>query len=100
MNSKRDEIRKTLFEKSATPRTTRYYMAFDVASDIAGNTSINILRLQDGASYSSGKAITYILKVVKEMIDEGHLISVEENDTLYIRSLNKTEQKKLKIKIA
>ena len=40
------------------------------------------------------------LKVVKEMIDEGYLISVEENDTLYIRSLNKTEQKKLKIKIA
>ena len=100
LNSKRNEIRTALFKKSATPRTTKYYMAFDVASDIAGNTSINILRLQDGASYSSGKAITYILKVVKEMIDEGYLISVEENDTLYIRSLNKTEQKKLKIKIA
>ena len=39
-------------------------------------------------------------KVAEEMIDEGLLISVEENDTLYIRSLNKTEQKKLKIKIA
>ena len=100
MNSKRNEIRTALFKKSATPRTTKYYMAFDVASDIAGNTRINILRLQDGASYSSGKAITYILKVVKEMIDEGYLISVEENDTLYIRSLNKTEQKKLKMRIS
>ena len=100
LNSKRNEIRTALFQKSATPRTTKYYMAFDVASDIAGNTSINILRLQDGASYSSGKAITYILKVVKEMIDEGYLISVEKNDTLYIRSLNKTEQKKLKMRIA
>lgn len=100
LNSKRNEIRTALFKKSATPRTTRYYMAFDVASDIAGNTSINILRLQDGASYSNGKAITYILKVVKEMIDEGLLKSFEQDDTLYIRSLNKTEQKKLKMRIA
>lgn len=100
LNSKRNEIRKAIFDKAATPRTNKYYLAFDIANDIAGNTRINILRLQDGASYGSGKAITYILKVVKEMIDEGYLISFVQNESLYVRSLNKTEQKKLKMRIA
>lgn len=100
LNSKRNEIRKMIFDKAATPRTNKYYLAFDIANDIAGNTRINILRLQDGADYMSGKAITYIMKVVKEMIDEGLLKSFEQDNTLYIRSLNKTEQKKLKMRIA
>lgn len=100
LNSKRNEIRKVIFDKAATPRTNKYYLAFDIANDIAGNTRINILRLQDGASYGSGKAITYISKVIEEMIDEGYLISFVQDESLYVRSLNKTEQKKLKMRIA
>ena len=41
LNGKRDEIRKVLFEESATTRTTKYYNIFDVARSL-GVTSVSV----------------------------------------------------------
>lgn len=100
LNGKRDEIRKELFEKSATTRTNKYYVAFDVARNIANIVRLNRLGLNDGRNYGSGQTVEYILKVADEMIVEGYLKSFERDEIKYIRSLNKTEQKKSKLKIA
>lgn len=94
LNGKRTEIRKALFKKAMTTRTTKYYSAFDVARSIAGMVRLNRLGLNDG------QTIDYILKVLDEMIEEGYLKSFVEDECKYIRSLNKTEQKKLKLSIA
>ena len=88
-----------MFEKSATTRTTKYYAAFDVARSIAGKVRLNRLGLNDGKNYSGGQTIDYILKVVEEMITEGYLKYFEKDGLKYIRSVNKTEQKKLKVKM-
>ena len=48
----------------------------------------------------SGQTIEYILNVANEMINEGYLKFFEQNGEKYIRSLNKTEQKQMKIKFA
>ena len=100
MNGRKEEIRKALFEKSATTRTTKYYEAFDVARHIAGMVRLNRLGLNDGKTYRSGQTIEYILKVADEMIEEGYLKYFERDGHKYIRSLNKTEQKQSKLKIA
>lgn len=100
LNGKRDEICKELFEKSATTRTNKYYAAFDVARSIANIVRLNRLGLNNGRNYGSGQTVEHILKVADEMIAEGYLKSFERDGVKYIRSLNKTEQKKSKLKIA
>ena len=100
LDGRKDEIRKALFEKSATTRATKYYAAFDVARNIAGMVRLNRLGLNDGKNYGSGQTIEYILSVADEMIAEGYLKYFEEDGFKYIRSLNKTEQKKSKLQFA
>lgn len=100
LNGRKDEIRKVLFEKSATTRTNKYYSSFEVARHIAGIVRLNRLGHNDGKNYGSGKTIEYILKVADEMIKEGYLKCFEKDGRRYIRSLNKTEQKQSKLKIA
>ena len=100
LDGRKDEIRKALFEKSATTRANKYCAAFDVARNIAGMVRLNRLGLNDGKNYGSGQTIEYILSVADEMITEGYLKYFERDGVKYIRSLNKTEQKQSKLKIA
>lgn len=100
LNGRKEEIRKALFEKSATTRTNKYCAAFDVARHIAGIVRLNRLGLNDGKNYGSGQTIEYILNVADEMITEGYLKYFERDGIKYIRSLNKTEQKQSKLRIA
>ena len=100
LNGKREAIRKELFTVAATARTTKYYRAFDVARSLAGKFRLNRLGLNDGKNCGSGQTIEYILNVANEMINEGYLKFFEQNGEKYIRSLNKTEQKQMKIKFA
>lgn len=97
LNGKREEIRKVLFEKSATTRTTKYYSLFDVARSLAGKFRLNRLGFND-SNYGGGQTIDYILNVADELIKEGYLKFFERGGEKYIRSLNKTEQKKAKLK--
>lgn len=99
LNGKKEEIRKALFEKSATARTTKYYVAFDVARHIANMVRLNRLGFNDGKNGGGGQTIDYILKIADEMITEGYLKQFEQNGIKYIRSLNKTEQKQTKLQI-
>lgn len=100
LNGRKEEIRKALFEKSATTRTNKYCAAFDVARNIASTVRLNRLGLNDGKNYGSGQTIEYILSVADKMIEEGYLKYFERDGVKYIRSLNKTEQKQSKLMIA
>lgn len=100
LNGRRDEIRKELFVESATPRITKYYNAFDVARSLADKFRLNRLGINDGKNYGGGQTIDYILNVANEMINEGYLKFFERDGEKYIRSLNKTEQKQMKVKFA
>lgn len=97
LNGKQEEIRRALFENSSTTRTTKYYNAFNVARHIAGMVRLNRLGLNDGKNYGGGQTVDYVLKMVDKMIEEGYLKCFVENDIKYIRSLNKTEQKQMKL---
>ena len=89
-----------MFTVAATARTTKYYRAFDIARSLAEKFRLNRLGLNDGKNYGRGQTIDYILNVANEMIEEGYLKFFERDGEKYIRSLNKTEQKQMKIKFA
>ena len=99
LTTKKADIRKLLFEKSATPRRNKFYYICDVMHDIAGKIRLERLGYHDGKHYGdgySGETVQYIYQCALEMIEEGFLIRFDEGKRIYIRSINKTEQKAFK----
>jgi len=101
LNTRNEEIRKTLFEKCQTARTNKFYYIFDVARSLAGDFRLTRIGLNDGKNYGSGQTIEHIIKIIEQMVEENYIVSaLDKNDNKLVRSVNKTEQKKLKIKVA
>lgn len=98
LGTKRNEIRYKLFDYAHTKRTTKYYLLFDVTRRIANEVKIKRLGLPDGDHGWGGQTVDYVVSVAKEMVEEGYLMFVEMNGGEYIRSLNKTEFNKSKLK--
>lgn len=97
---KDEEIRKILFEQCQTKRTNKYFYVFDVCRNLAEKIRLRRVGLNDGRNSGSGQTIEHIKEIIDKMIKEGLLVSVEINGNECVRSLNKTEQKKLKLMIA
>jgi hypothetical protein len=100
LNSKISEIRKALFDNFATTRTNKFYYVFDVCRSLADKFRLRRIGLNDGRNSGSGQTIEFIGKVIDKMIQEGLLIGSRNKEGKLVRSLNKTEQKKLKLNIA
>lgn len=100
LNSKDKEIRKALFENCVTTRTAKYYYAFDVCRSLAVRFRLRRIGLNDGRNYGTGQTIEHIQKIMDKMIAEGLLIGAEKNGNQFVRTPNKTEQKKMKIHVA
>ncbi|WP_303872024.1 hypothetical protein [Acetobacterium wieringae] len=98
--NKDEEIRKILFEQCQTKRTNKYFYVFDVCRNLAEKIRLRRVGLNDGRNSGSGQTIEHIKEIIDKMIIEGLLVSVEINGNKCVRSLNKTEQKKLKLMIA
>lgn len=94
LDTRKAEIHQKLFAESQTKRVNTYVNAFDAASYIA--SCIMLHRLGDD---NRTKAITvnYILSEADKMADSGYLKTITNDTGKYIRSLNKTEQKKAKL---
>lgn len=98
LTSKDTEIKQALFDGCHTTRTTKYYNVFDVCRDIAGRFRLKRLGINDGTNFGSGQTIEHIMKLIDQMSAEGLLIIRENKDhEKYVRSLNKSEQKKANV---
>lgn len=87
-----------MFDSCHTTRTTKYYSAFDVCRNLAGTFRLNRLGLNDGRNYGSGQTIDHIMRIIDEMANTGLLVITKGKDDLkLVRSINKTEQKRLKL---
>lgn len=87
-----------MFDSCHTTRTTKYYSAFDVCRYLAGMFRLNRLGLNDGRNYGGGQTINHIMKIIDEMANTGLLVIAKGKDDLkLVRSINKTEQKRLKL---
>lgn len=98
LSDRDEEIKKALFDSCHTTRTTKYYSAFDICRNLAGTFRLNRLGLNDGRNYGSGQTIDHIMRIIDEMANTGLLVITKGKDDLkLVRSINKTEQKRLKL---
>lgn len=95
---KDEDIKKSVLENSKTTRKSKYYYAFDIARKLTNKFGVARIGDNDGRNYGTGQTINHILGVIQSLIDEGFLVSAIKKDILLIRTINKTEQKKLYIK--
>lgn len=92
--SKQDDIRKLIFKFASTNRTAKYCRKIDVLRRVADHVRLQRLFENDGKNYGSGMTIEYVENIADTMVQEGLLIITVKDNCTYIRSLNKTEQKK------
>jgi hypothetical protein len=101
LKTKDEEIKITLSEKCKTARTNKFYYTFDVARSLAGDYRLTRIGLNDGKNYGSGQTVEHIIKIIEQMIEEKYLVcAMDKNENKLVRSVNKTEQKKLKLNVA
>ena len=97
-HSRKEDIKKLLFERCQTNRTNQYVHVYDIDRSVAESVRLRRVGIRDDIN-SRGQTHKYIDDVIDEMVADGLLLRIEQNSSTYVRSLNKTEQKKLKISI-
>ena len=97
LSARNEDIKESVLKSSKTTRSSKYYYAFDVARGLANKFRISRIDDNDGKNYGTGQTINHILECIQSLIKEGYLVSAMKNDTLLIRTINKTEQKQRKL---
>ena len=98
LETKRTEIAKYIIEESTTKRTNQYRNSFEIAVNAQERFKTN--RLNDIENINKyGFTYRFAVEVIKQLVENGYLLMCDNGDC-YIRSLNKTEQKKNKVNYA
>lgn len=87
------EIHRHLFETFKTLRTNKYKQGYAVAQTVAKKVGLSCIKDLDNF------AVNFVTDEIIKMTSLYLLVRVIKNDCAYYRSINKTEQKKLKIDI-
>lgn len=96
LTTKKADIRKMLFEHLKTTRTNKYISQYDISHYLADKIRLYRLGLDDGKHGGAGQTIDYINNCIAEMVAEGFLKQADNDRGIYVRSINKTEQKAFK----
>lgn len=98
LESKKEEIKKQIFESCQTKRTNQYRYLYEAKCGVADAFKLRRINIDEGMNHG-GQTVDYVQSIIDEMLEDGLLLCAEQNGSNFIRSLNKTEQKKMKIKI-
>lgn len=98
LSEKYDNVKKDLLEKFVTKRTNKFHSTSEIIRVISEKYKIKRLNVKD--EYGCGQTGQYIRKIYDELVNNGYLIEVENSHGKLSRTINKTEQKKLKLFIA
>lgn len=96
LDSKRNDIAAYIVENCFTKRTNQYRYMREIAigaQERFKTNRINAIEDINRPRYT----YRYVVEVINSLADKGYLVRIDEDDETYIRSLNKTEQKKNKI---
>lgn len=91
---KEEYIQDELFKRCGTTRTNMFYSVDDIARSVANKFRLRRLGYNDGRNGGDGQTSDHIKKVIDKMIELDLLIVKERYGDKFIRSLNKTEQRK------
>lgn len=94
LQSKKAEIKRTLFKNCHTTRRNLYHQEFLVAMQLARKLRLHRIGLMDREDTWDDQTIKYIAQVVDEMVADGFLVLTKASyGQDLIRSINKTEQR-------
>lgn len=96
LDSKRNDIAAYIVENCFTKRTNQYRYMREVAiraQERFKTNRINAIEDINRPRYT----YRYMVEVINSLVDNGYLMRFDDDDEAYIRSLNKTEQKKNKV---
>jgi len=97
LQGKEKEIRKLIFENAKTKRHYLYKTIWDICDKIG--SKVMKPRIGCRSIYQCDELTRkFVNGVVNQMTAEGYLYQVEDKNQIYVRSLNKTELKKAKLK--
>lgn len=96
LDSKRGDMKKYIIENCFTKRTNLFKSRFETAINAQEHFKTNRINAIEDIN-TPKTTFKYAQDVIAELIENGYLIQVVDNETAYIRSLNKTEQKRKKI---
>lgn len=97
LETKREDVRKMLFESCKTKRTNQYKYTRDICNTIGSRIMLH--RIEDKEFYMSNRqASGFVVAVMEDMANEGYLLLGEHNGYRLVRTLNKGELKKAKLK--
>lgn len=99
LTAKDEEIKSAILEIAKTTRTNKFVYIYDVARCIADKFRIRRIGLDDGKNYGAGQTAKHIITVIQTLISEGYIVTPSADNTEYIRTINKTEQKQRKLVI-
>ena len=99
LETKKDEIINLVLKNSVTKRTNKYFYIYNIANFIADKIRLIRIGDNDGRNYGVGYTARYIIEVIDRLVKDGYLIKAEQNNNVYIRTINKTEQKQKKLYI-
>jgi len=97
LKTKTAEARKLVFEACRTTRTNKYKYMDQVAENVAKR--VKLPRIGCKSVYKpDGIAIDFIASIIADMENEGYISRFTDGRENYVRTLNKTELKKAKLK--
>ena len=93
LDSKCEDMKAYIIEKSFTKRTNQYYLVRDIAKAVMEKFKEYRINAREDIN-NFGLTHKYATDVINQLVNDGYLIGIEQNGYDYIRALNKTEQKK------
>lgn len=96
LNSKRQAIAKYIVNACFTKRTNIFCSRYGMAIEAQERFKVNRINAIEDIN-NPKMTFKYVQSVIDQLITNGYLIQGTENEIAYIRSLNKTEQRKNKV---
>ena len=97
LESQREVIRETLFEQFKTSRRYKFKNTLPICREIAKVIQIHRVEERMSGAVGSSQEERYIQTILEQMVEEGYLVSPTKQNCNHVRSLNKTEQRALKL---
>lgn len=98
LETKKEEMARAVLESCVTKRKNSFVRSYEVAVRIAEKFKTYRINAQEDIN-NLGMTFRYVDSIINKLIEKRYLKSVEQNGNLYIRTINKTEQKKEKINL-
>lgn len=96
LTTKQEEVKEAVFKACKTTRRNKFKNTLPIARELAKIIGLNRVGKDDYCA-DVNQTEGYIYDVMSQMVKEGYLVPLEKNKVNYVRSINKTEQKALKL---